>query len=197
MAVDAQGNIYLAVAYSTNVILKISTSGMVSTVAGNGTAGFSGDGALAINAELNHPTSVAVDGSGNLFISDLWNYRIREVTSAGIISTIGGNGTFGESGDGGPALNAAITPGPLGIDGAGNVFVRDGSSVREISANGIIATVATIVANGGLAVDGKGNVYISLPSGNVIDEIAVGGAITPVAGNGTAFSGIGGPATSA
>src|SRR5438876_2698417 len=89
-------------------IRKVSSDGIITTVAGNGTDGFSGDGGPAINARLRSPFGVAVDTAGNLFIADTYNSRIRKVSSSGIITTVAGNGGFGYSGDGGPAINSRL-----------------------------------------------------------------------------------------
>ena len=112
-------------------IRKVDTSGIITTVAGNGTAGFSGDGGPATNASLNSPSGVAVDGAGNLFIADRGNQRIRKVDASGIITTVAGNGTSGFSGDGGPATSASLR-GPRGVavDGDGNLLIADSGNRR-------------------------------------------------------------------
>ncbi|MBI3722074.1 MAG: hypothetical protein HY248_05925, partial [Fimbriimonas ginsengisoli] len=109
LAVDNQGNLYVA-DEANNRIRKVSaTTGIVTTVAGDGTGMFRGDGGPAINAGLFLPTSIAVDGSGNIYIADVQNVCVRKVTVAtGIISTVAGNGAPGFSGDGGPATNAGF-----------------------------------------------------------------------------------------
>jgi streptogramin lyase len=137
-AVDSAGNLYLA-DDANNVVRKITAStGIITTVAGNGagagssSGGFSGDGGLATKAEINHPNGVVVDSAGNLFISDTGNQRVREVNgSTGIIITIAGNGTYGYSGNGGAATNAMMgNPEQLTLDGSGNLYVvEQGASV--------------------------------------------------------------------
>ncbi len=102
---DAAGNLFIA-DYSNNRIRKVTRDGVISTVAGNGIRGFSGDGGPATSAQLSYPSGVAVDTAGNLFIADYSNNRIRKVTPAGMISTAAGDGTPGFSGDGGPATSA-------------------------------------------------------------------------------------------
>src|SRR6266581_2875799 len=107
VAVDAAGNLYIA-DHGHNRIRKVNTDGIITTVAGNGTFGFSGDGGLATSANLWGPTGVAVDAAGNLYIADYGNNRIRRVNTDGIITTVAGNGTAGLSGDGGLATSASL-----------------------------------------------------------------------------------------
>ena len=107
ITVDKQGNFYFA-DFINHIIRKVDTSGNITTVAGNGASGFSGDGGQATNAQLNYPYGVAVDHKGNLFISDRYNYRIRKVDTSGIITTVAGNGASGYSGDNGPAIAASL-----------------------------------------------------------------------------------------
>jgi len=106
IAVDAAGNLYMADGGNSR-IRKVSASGIITTVAGNGTYSFSGDGGPATSAGLNVPTWVAVDSAGNLYITDAGNERVRLVNTSGIITTIAGNGVLGTSGDGGPATSAS------------------------------------------------------------------------------------------
>jgi hypothetical protein len=118
---------------------------IIITLAGNGTAGFSGDGGPATGALLNAPTDVAVDASGDVFIGDSFNNRIRKVTPAGTISTIAGNGTGGFSGDGGPATSAQLNfPEGVAVDAGGDVFIADTGNqrVRKVTPGGTIGTVA-------------------------------------------------------
>jgi uncharacterized protein (TIGR03437 family) len=198
--VDNAGNLFIADA-GNNRIRRVSPSGLIVTVAGTGTAGSSGDGGSAANAQLNLPSSVAVDGSGNLFIAEAGSYRIRKVTTNGIISTFAGNGKCCFSGDGGPATSAGLVPVNLATDSAGDLFVTDSIRIRRISPDGIVNTVLGS-ENGsgwlsGVAVDHAGNVFFS--SGQTIRKISPDGTVTTVAGspNGFGFSGDGGPATSA
>ena len=196
-------------------------AGTITTVAGNGTAGFSGDGGLATNAGLAYPSSVAVDTAGNFSIADLLNQRVRRVDAAtGIITTVAGNGSFGFSGDGGLATNASLAfPSSVAVDAAGNVFIADVSNqrIRRVdAATGIITTVAgngTFGFSGdgglaidaslndpiGVAVDSAGNLFIADTFNQRIRRVdAATGIITTVAGNGTfGFSGDGGLATDA
>src|SRR5262249_17215253 len=127
-------------------IRMITPAGIVSTVAGNGAAGFSGDGGPAASAQLNGPVAVAADGAGTLFISDRNNNRIRMVDSAGIITTVVGS-TAGFSGDGGPAASAQISnPGGVALDRSGNLFIADAGNnrIRMLNAAGIMGTFAGI-----------------------------------------------------
>ena len=217
IAADSAGNLYVADEVN-NRIRKISTMGIITTVVGNGVAGFSGDGGPATSAELSVPQGVAVDGNGNLFIADEVNWRIRKVSSGGVITTIAGSGLPGYTGDGGPATSAQMTPGYGVAAGAGGVFyVSDIAShvVRKIAANGTIttyagtgqagysgdnglATSAQLHSPAGLALDSNGNLYIADSANNVIRKVAVNGTITTAAGNGQAgYSGDSGPPTSA
>ena len=125
LALDSSGNLYIADIW-TNRVRKVSPDGVISTVAGNGTAGFSGDGGSASNAQLNAPVALATDAAGNLFIADSFNNRIRMVSPAGIITTVAGDGTQGYSGDGGPATSAQFgSVSGLAIDRSGNLYIAD------------------------------------------------------------------------
>ena len=146
VAVDGQGDLFIADLYN-NVIREVNhATGVITTVAGNGIGGYSGDGGQATNAELSLPFGVAVDGKGNLFIDDAQNNRIREVNlSSGVITTVAGNGTLGYSGDGGQATNAELLdPRSVAVDSQGNLFIADGHNViRDVNrATGVITTVA-------------------------------------------------------
>src|SRR5262249_46047990 len=113
LAFDSGGNLYIA-EQQNHRVRKVTPGGTISTVAGNGTAGFGGDGGPATNASLNHPSGVALDSTGNLYIADNSNERVRKVTPAGTIVTVAGNGYEGFSGDGGPAVGASLS-GPTGV----------------------------------------------------------------------------------
>jgi uncharacterized repeat protein (TIGR01451 family) len=147
LACDSAGNLYIADDQNQRV-RKVTRAGIISTVAGNGTAGFSGDGSLAINAELHGPTSVAIDGQGNLYVADIANQRIREIGVNGIIATFAGGGAPGNLGDGGPATSAQLDePYGVTVDGSGNVFIAENAANRfRMVASGIITTIA---GNGG------------------------------------------------
>jgi sugar lactone lactonase YvrE len=213
VAVDAAGNLYIT-EFSSR-IRKVTSGGVISTVAGNGTRGFSGDGGPATSAQVFGPSSVAVDVAGILYIADTGNHRIRKVTPDGVISTVAGNGTAGFSGDGGPATSAQLGF-PLGVavDAAGNLYVADvPSHIRRVTPDGVISTVAGngtggFSGDGGpatsaqlyvpssVAVDAAGNLYIADQRNSRIRKVTRGGLISTVAGTGT-ISGDGGPATSA
>ena len=212
--VDKAGNIYIG-DINNSKIRKINSAGLINTFAGNGSTGFSGDGGPASGALLNSPYGLAIDDTGNIFVSDELNYRVRKITPAGIISTVAGNGTGGYSGDGGSATAAQITPTGIAVDHAGNVFIATNNRIRKISSAGIITTVAGNGIAGysgdggsataaklnqpvGIATDGLGNLYISDQYNYRIRKVNTSGIITTIAGNGTAgFMGDGGPATAA
>jgi sugar lactone lactonase YvrE len=201
VAVDAAGNIYLADEYN-NVVRKVDAAGIIGTAAGNGHAGFSGDGGLAAGAELDNPAGVAVDSAGDLFVVDNANYRVREVSVDGVITTVAGNGTNGFSGDGGAATKASLDyPGYLAADKFGNLFIVDGgnSRVRKVDTNGVITTiagdgtgprccngVAATSANlfhpSGVAMDASGNLFIADTDNNLVRQVDTNGIITVVAG---------------
>ncbi len=221
LAVDNSGNLYISDS-ENNVIRKVDTGGIITTVAGNGTSGFSGDGGKATQAQLFQPAGIVVDASGNLYIADNDNNRVRKVSSAGIITTVAGNGHVVYEGDGVQAATTAVH-GPVGlaVDNAGNLYISEGadSRIRKVDANGIITTVAgqtkktrgfsgdggpataaTLASPIGLAVDGSGNLFIADSNNNRVRKVNAAGIITTVAGmdgNASTPLGDGGPATSA
>jgi sugar lactone lactonase YvrE len=179
VALDRGGNVFIA-DMQNNRIRKVSTNGIITTIAGNGSNGYSGDGGAATNAMLDEPESVAVDGFGNLFIADFLNRVIREVFTNGIICTVAGNGANGYFGDGGLAISAKMSnPTGVAVDGFGNLFIADffNGVIREVFTNGIICTVAGNGTNGysgdggsstvaevdpvGVFIDGFGNLFIA------------------------------------
>ena len=217
VAVDTAGNLFIADA-GNNLIRKVTPSGVISAVAGNGTQGFSGDGGPATTAQLNYPRGVAVDTAGNLFIADTDNNLIRKVTPGGVISTVAGIGTQGFSGDSGPAISAQLfSPYGVAVDTAGNLFIADtvNNRIREVTPAGVINTVAgngtqssggdggpaisaQLFSPTGVAVDATGNLFIADLGNNRIREVTPAGVISTVAGNGTqGFSGDSGTATAA
>ncbi len=221
VAVDNAGNVYIADMLNF-VVRKVGVSGNISTIAGNGSYGYSGDGAPATNAALSYVYGIAVDGSGNVFLADMYNDVVRKVDASGNISTYAGNNTAGYTGDGTAATLAQLNnPRGVCLDGAGNLYIADYSNfvVRKVDAAGNIstfagngsygyylsdigdggpATAATLSQPTGIAFDGSGNAYISNWTGNV-RKVAISGAISTFAGvNGSSgFSGDGGAATAA
>jgi Cep192 domain 4 len=181
-------------------------SGVITTVAGNGTPGFSGDGGPATQAELGGSflSGIVMDAAGNLYICDSGNARIRKVDPSGIITTFAGNGTPGYTGDGGPATSATIN-GASGIvvDSAGNVYFSEFNNldIREVNTSGTISTYASLPSKPtGIAIDPDNNIYVALYSQNEILKVAADSTHTQtvVAGNGFAgYSGDGGLATDA
>ncbi|CAB4598472.1 unannotated protein [freshwater metagenome] len=217
MAVDAAGNLYIADS-GNHRIRKVTPAGTISTFAGNGTAGFAGDGGPATNANLNGPNGVAVDAAGNLYIADSGNHRIRKVTPAGTISTFAGNGTAGFAGDGGPATDARLnSANAVATDSAGNLYIADsdnyrvrkvdpagristfaGNGIEGFAGDGGPATDARLTFMGGLAVDAAGNLYLSDTDNFRVRKVNSAGTISTFAGNGIeGVSGDGGPATAA
>jgi len=216
VAVDAAGNIFISDTFNY-VVRKVDVAGIITTVAGSRTFKFGGDGDPAISASLNSPQGLALDSSGNLFISDMFNHRVRKVSTKGIITTVLGTGVVASSGDGGPATAASINE-TYGVaaDRFGNLYVADstGNRVRKVAPNGIVTTVAGGTGSGGdggpataatlhgvwsVAADSAGNFYLSEPTANRVRKVTVStGIITTFAGNGVAaFAGDNGPATQA
>lgn len=144
VTVDGDGSVYIADS-GNNRVRMVDPFGNISTVAGTGERGHSGDGGPAVAARLDYPTGVAVDQLGSLYIADGGNHRVRKVDPSGIITTIAGNGIEGFSGDGGPATEAVMNkPSDVAVDGADNLYIADkiNSRIRKIDASGIISTVA-------------------------------------------------------
>ncbi len=213
IALDPAGNLYIA-DQQNNRVRKVTPNGTITTIAGTGVAGFSGDGGLAISAKLNIPTNVFVDTTGNIFIADQFNNRVRKIDTNGIITTFAGSNTQGYCGDGAAATSACLN-GPLDVvaDASGNVYICEvgNGRIRKVT-NGIITTVA---GNGGGNETGDGGpaTSASVPGPQSIALNAAGeifiaeytrirkvsnGIITTVAGTGAAgYSGDGGQATSA
>lgn len=220
--IDATGNKYIADA-NNHCIRKVTAGGIISTVVGTGgTSGFSGDGGLATACKLNQPGAICMDNSGNMYIADATNHRIRKVNAvSGIITTIAGNGTASTTGDGGLATAATVNfPYGVAIDNNGDLYISESSShvIRKITiSTGIITTYAGIAGSagstgdGGLATaaklnfprdicfDGANNLLIADRVNNKIRKVTAStGNISTIAGTGTAgSSGDGGLATSA
>lgn len=152
LALDAAGNLYIADTASQKIRVVNAATGIITTVAGTGTAGFSGDLGLATKAQLNAPYAVALDAAGNLYIADYSNSRIRKVSkSSGVISTIAGNGRFGHAGDGGPGTSATLNfPGGVAVDANGNVYIADTQSatIRKLTPDAASAVQPKILDGG-------------------------------------------------
>ncbi len=227
ITLDAEGNLYVGggngnpapdFGVGNSMVVKVDRSGQVTTVAGTGEPGFSGDGGPATKAQLNVVGGLAFDRAGSLYIADMFNNRIRKVDPSGVITTVAGTGKAGFSGDGGPAVEAQFNgPGGIAVDTAGNVYIAEAGShrIRRIDPAGIIETVAGggkkgVVGEGGPAteagllwpadvwVDAEGNLYIADSGSARVRKVDPAGVITTVAGIGVkSFSGDGGPAIEA
>jgi sugar lactone lactonase YvrE len=210
VAVDSSGNLYIA-DFGNNRVRKVAVDGSITTIAGNGNPGFAGDGGPATAAQLKTPAGVAVDASGNVYIADSGNNRIRKVSKNGVITTVAGRGDINPPlGDGGSATSAALA-GPLAVavDASGNLYIADTNFllIRKVSTAGIITTLAgsnyyapspiNIGLPTGLALDTNGDVFITGFAG--LTELLANGAFSTVVGNqfGHAASGDGGPASKA
>jgi serine/threonine protein kinase, bacterial len=203
LAFDKNGNLYIA-DRNNNRIRKVDSRGTITTIAGTGTAGFSGDGGPATQAQLNLPSGIALDGKGNIFISDRSNNRIRVIDSSGKIRTYAGSGNDGFRGDNGPALKASIDrPFGIALDKKGNLYIADrrNNRVRKVNTQGIITTVAgdggyfmmgdngpayraSIAGPTGVVVDDQGTLYIADRENNRIRAVDSQGMISTVAGTG-------------
>lgn len=200
-------------------LCRFSMAQIITTYAGTGTNGYSGDGGPATAAQLYDPYDVVADNAGNLYIADMMNNRIRKVNSAGVITTYAGTGTLGYSGDGGPAVNANLYhPLYMCLDMAGNLYFTDQNAdvIRKISPSGVITTItgnlpigysgdggplaqAQFQSISGLQTDAAGNLYISDFGNHIIRKVNAAGIINTIAGTPLlgGFSGDGGPATAA
>jgi len=220
VVLDARGNLFIADRDNNRVRRVDAATAIITTVAGNGGSGSSGDGDLATRAELDWPVAVALDASGNLFIADQRNQRVRRVDSASaIITTVAGNGADGFGGDGYRAVNARLSyPSGVVLDAAGNLFIADtlnnrirrvdvitrvitsiaGTGSPSFSGDGSAAVTASLLMPGDVAVDQSGDLFIADTSNQRIRRVdAATGTIRSVAGNGhEAFTGDGGLALS-
>jgi len=226
IALDASRNLYIA-DYFNNVVRRVdATTGIITTVAGTGAAGYTGDLGPATSATLRYPYGIDVDAAGYIYIADAGNNVIRMVTPSGYIETIAGNGYGagtgyghgGYSGDGGPAVAAELNfPSGIAVDAVGNKYIADATNnvIRKVGINDSITTVSgngmpgysgdggnasagTLNFPSALAIDGLGNIYIADQGNNAIRAIDTAGKIRTVAGNGTAgYKGDGGPASAA
>ncbi len=217
IALDSIGNLYVA-DFSNNRIRRISVSGIITTVAGNGVGGYNGDGIAATSAKLHNPSGVFLDHTGSIFIADYSNNRIRKVSASGIITTVAGNGIAGSLGDGGMATAAEINnPWGASVDATGNIYIADaannkirkvvvsgiintfaGTGIPGFSGDGALATAAKLDNPGGVIFDSLGNIYIDDQFNGRVRKVAATGIISTIAGNGIAgYGGDGGPATAA
>lgn len=214
--VDAANNVFIADEYN-NCVRKINPAGIITTLAGTGTSGYTGDGGPATAARLYYPYSITADALGNVYIADRGNHCIRKINTAGIISTFAGTGTSGYSGDGGPATAARFfQPVSLCLSTSGDMYITDWGNrrVRKINPAGVISTIAgdgtfsfadgvPAVSTGlsnpyGVSIDCNGNIYVGEYTGYRIRRINAAGIIHTIAGNGTfGYTGDGGPATAA
>ena len=213
IATDPRGNIYIS-HRSQNRIRKLSPNGTITTIAGNGIAGFSGDGVPALKSSLNFPAGLAFD-KGNLYVADRNNHRIRKIDSKGIISTVAGTGIPECCNDNGLAVEAHLHfPSDIDVDTEGNLYISDRSNnrIRKVNPDGIITTIAGLGKPGyggdfgpadqallkypfGVSHDNKGNFYIADRGNNRVRKIDQRGIITTIAGDGThSFGGDYGPA---
>ncbi len=202
--VSASGNIYFA-DKGNDVIRKINASGIISTIAGTGVTGYTGDNGPATAAKLNSPTSVAIDAAGNIYLTDDGNNVIRKISAAGIITTIAGNGTVGYYGDHGPATNAWLNHATgVAVNDTGGVIIADANNhvIRVIDTSGKIRTIVGVGSPGysgdgssaniaslnfpkGVTVDAKRNIYISDNGNAAVRKVDTLGIIRPFAGNGS------------
>jgi sugar lactone lactonase YvrE len=210
VAVDVVGNLYIC-DRNANKLRKVATDGIITTIAGTGTAGYSGDGGPAALAMLKNPYSIAIDGANNIYIGDQSGV-VRKINTSGIISTYAGVTTPGFSGDGGPATAAQLNgPSGLAFDLSGNMYIADidNNRIRKINPMGIITTIAgtgatlyngenipatdaNLYSPSGVAVDNSGNIYITDSRNQRIRKINPSGMITTIAGSGIlGFSGDG------
>ena len=228
VALDSSGAVYVADS-GNNRIRKIAPDGTISTFAGTGIGGYSGDGGPASAAQFQNPSDLFLDSAGNLFVADEYNHAIRRISPEGTIRTIAGNGTPGFSGDGGPSLKASLNyPSSMFADATGNLYIADyqNSRIRKVTADGTISTVAgngqkqylgdatgdlgpylgdggaatrAIIDPAGIRADAAGNLLIADQTNSRIRRITSDGIIHTIAGKTSAstFSGDGGPATSA
>ena len=192
VATDTIGNLYVTDG-ANHRVRRIDPAGVITTIAGTGLSGFSGDGGSAVLARLSDPTGVVVDTLGNVYVADAGNNRVRKIDSAGVITTLAGTGASGYSGDGGSAVQAQLDmPSGLAVDASGNLYVADHGNhcVRRIDPAGVVTTVAGTGVSGysgdggpasaaqlaspvGLAVDLRGNLYIADSANRRVRKVTV------------------------
>ena len=209
LAADSN-NLYIADSVNNRIRRVTLSNGTINTFAGTGTAGYSGDGAAATNANLNNPQGLALDSAGDLYVADAANQVIRRINPAGTIATVAGNGTVGASGDGQPATSAQLnTPNGVAVDASFNIYIADSGNHRirkitggtattigtmsTIAGNGIpgfqgdngLATVAELNFPTAVALDPSGLIYLTDFNNSRVRRIAPNGVITTVAGGGS------------
>ena len=174
VAIDDSGYIYIADTWNS-VVRKINPTGIITTIAGNGIAGYSGDGGQASASSLNHPGAIAVDKNGNIYLSDSYYSRIRKINKSGIITTIAGNGSISYGGDNGPATAAGINPTSIAVDLCHNLYIADQSNSRIRKISGISGIVAICQGTSTLLEDDApgGTWLTSTPSIASIDSTGV------------------------
>ncbi|HEY5922374.1 MAG TPA: DUF4215 domain-containing protein, partial [Kofleriaceae bacterium] len=209
VAVDGLGNIYIADQVNNKIRRVDVATGTITTIAGTGAAGGSGDGGLAVNATLYFPTGIAVDAMGTIYFADTQNHRIRKIATTGIITNVAGTGTSGFSGDNGSATSAQLSvPAGIAVDDLGNVFIADNGNqrVRRVNASGVItsaagsgdllpevagdggpATAARLAYPRGVASDKAGSLVIADSGSNRIRSIDPAGIIETIAGGSAAI----------
>ncbi len=201
VAVDTSGNVYVADS-GNNLIRKITSGGVVTTLAGSGSPG-NGNG-TGTAASFNQPVGIAVDSNGNVYVGDSHSNLIREITPGGVVTTLAGSGSFGSSNGTGTAASFN-NPFGVAVDSSGNVYVADNwnSLIRKITSSGVVTTLAGSGSSGssngtgsaasfktpvGISVDSNGNVYVGDWGNNLIRKITPGGVVTTLAGSGSSGS---------
>ena len=184
VAVDANGNVFISSAFD---VMKVDAAGIITTLAGNGEIGPSGDGGPAIDAGLYFVGGVAADANGNVYLAE--RYQVRKIDAAGIITTLAGTGEGGREGDGGPATEALLIAEDLAVDAAGNVYIIGGrgNNVRKIDVSGTITTIPGsyfYALFDGVAVDAEGSVYVADADNLLVRKIDSSGTTTTLAGTG-------------
>ena len=181
---DGKGNCYFSCLHR---ILKVDKGGIITRVAGQDDAGYSGDGGLAVNAQLGSPEDIVFDHSGNMYITDHGYHVVRKIDANGIISTVAGTGERGNKGDGGPATEALMySPMGLAVDNMGNLYISDAYSdvIRKVDRRGIISTVCRIRNPQGMDFDLSGNLYIASNQANRVYRLDTSGNLECFAGTG-------------
>jgi trimeric autotransporter adhesin len=216
VTVDSQNNLYIADT-GNGRIRKVTPAGVISTVAGNGTVGYSGDNGPATSAMLSYPAALAMDSAGNVYIADTWNYRIRKLTSDGKIQTVAGNGSYGPYGDGGAATSASLgVIVSIAVDAQNTLYLSDtyNHRVRKVTSGGVISSLigggfgaaadggsaqtATLKFPRGISADALGSLFVADSLNHRVRQVSQAGVISTVAGSGApGYGGDDGVATSA